>query len=193
MSRSKGTMVSSDHRGCYALFVLGKLLLLFTVVPVVELYLLITIGQRLGAEPTIGLVLVTGLLGATLARREGARVLRNWQEAMARGQMPKEGVISSVLVLVGGVLLVTPGVLTDVTGLLLLMPWSRRWIAGVVRNRLEHRLQVRSFVPDPSVFANLDGGGPPDAGPTAGPVIDVDAVEVEAEAEAEATDRSASA
>lgn len=170
---------------------LGKLLLLFTVVPVVELYLLITIGQRLGAEPTIGLVLVTGLLGATLARREGARVLRNWQEAMARGQMPKEGVISSVLVLVGGVLLVTPGVLTDVTGLLLLVPWSRRRIAGVVRNRLEHRLQVRSFVPDPSVFAHMQGEGPPDAGPTAGAVIDVDAVEVETEVEA--ADRSASA
>ncbi|MEM9456057.1 MAG: FxsA family protein [Myxococcota bacterium] len=161
---------------------LGKLLLLFTVVPVVELYLLITIGQRLGAEPTIGLVLVTGFLGATLARREGARVLRNWQEAMARGQMPKEGVISSVLVLVGGVLLVTPGVMTDVTGLLLLVPWSRRWIAGVVRSRLEHRLQVRSFVPDPSMFAHAadrahPDAGPPHPGPTEGAVIDVDAVE----------------
>lgn len=155
---------------------LGKLLLLFTVVPVVELYLLITIGQRLGAEWTIALVLVTGLTGASLARREGARVLRNWQEAMSRGEMPKEGVVSSLLVLVGGVLLVTPGVVTDVTGLLLLVPWSRRWIAGIVRTQLEKRMQVRTFVPDPSVFM---GGPQGPAGPQ-GPVIDVDVVETEA-------------
>lgn len=158
---------------------LGKLLLLFTVVPVVELYLLITIGQRLGAELTIGLVLATGLLGATLAKREGARVLRNWQESMAQGQMPKEGVVSSLLVLVGGVLLVTPGVVTDVTGLLLLVPWTRRWVAEIVRGRLEHRMQVHSFVPDPSVFMNMDGMGSTEAGPP-GSVIDVDVVEVEA-------------
>lgn len=166
---------------------LGKLLLLFTVVPVVELYLLITIGQHLGPALTIGLVLVTGLLGASLARREGARVLRNWQEAMAHGEMPKEGVVSSLLVLVGGVLLVTPGVVTDVTGLLLLVPWSRRRVAEVVRRRLEHRLQVRSFVPDPSVFAHVEGAEPgpgpqprsPPGSPP-GPVIDVDAVEADA-------------
>lgn len=156
----------------------GKLLLLFTVVPVVELYLLITIGQHLGAELTIGLVLGTGLLGASLARREGSRVLRNWQESMARGEMPKEGVVSSLLVLVGGVLLVTPGVVTDLTGLLLLVPWSRRRIAEVVRTRLEHRLQVRSFVPDASVFAPMEGMAHEEA--SRGPVIDVDAVETEA-------------
>jgi len=158
--------------------VLGRLLLLFTVVPVVELYLLITVGQHLGAEAAIGLVLVTGLLGATLARREGARVLRNWQESMAQGQMPKEGVVSSLLVLVGGVLLVTPGVVTDVTGLLLLVPWSRRWVAGVVRKRLEKRFSVHSFMPDPSAF--LQGPGGPEAAASQGPVIDVDAVETDA-------------
>lgn len=162
---------------------LGKLLLLFTVVPVVELYLLITLGQHLGAELTIGLVLITGLLGATLARREGARVLRNWQASMARGEMPKEGVVSSLLVLVGGVLLVTPGVVTDVTGLLLLVPWTRRRVADVVRRRLEHRLQVRTFVPDPSVFADPERMGP-DHGPPRGAVIDVDAVETDARPEA---------
>ena len=101
---------------------LGKLLLLFTVIPVVELYLLITIGQNVGAGPTIALVLVTGFLGAWLARREGSRVLRSWQGSLARGEIPKEGVISSVLVLVGGVLLVTPGVVTDAMGLVLLLP-----------------------------------------------------------------------
>lgn len=151
---------------------LGKLLLLFTVVPVVELYLLITIGQHLGAGPTIGVVLGTGLLGAWLAKREGARVMRQWQESMSRGEIPKEGVVSSVLVLVGGVLLVTPGVVTDVTGLLLLVPWTRRGVAHLVRKHLAHRFQVQSFVTGAAGF----GGG---MGGPRGAVIDVDAVEVE--------------
>ncbi len=160
---------------------LGKLLLLFTVVPVVELYLLITIGQSLGAGLTIGLVLVTGLLGASLARREGARVLGSWQTAMAKGQMPKEGVVSSLLVLVGGVLLVTPGVVTDVTGLLLLVPWTRRLAADVVRARLEQRFTVHAVGPGAGGLfeAAMNGGGVP-----SGSVIDVDAVDVDEESAA---------
>lgn len=151
---------------------LGKLLLLFTVVPAVELYLLITIGQHLGAGPTIGIVLGTGLVGVWLARREGARVMRQWQESMARGEVPKEGVISSVLVLVGGVLLVTPGVVADVTGLLLLLvPWTRRLAAAVVRRQVERRFQLQTFVAGAAGLGDL--GGP------RGPVIDVDAVEVD--------------
>lgn len=151
---------------------LGKLLLLFTVIPVVELYLLITIGQHLGAGPTIGVVLGTGLLGAWLAKHEGSRVMRQWQAAMARGEIPKEGVVSSLLVLVGGVLLVTPGVITDLTGLLLLVPWTRRLVAKQVRQRVAHRFQVQGvqgFVADAAGFGGM--GGPP------GPVIDVDVVE----------------
>jgi len=158
--------------------VLGKLLLLFTVIPVVELYLLITIGQHVGAGPTIALVLGTGFLGAWLARREGSRVLRSWQASLARGEIPKEGVISSVLVVVGGVLLVTPGVVTDVTGLVLLLPWTRRWVANMIRQRLEQRLGVQGIVGDPSMFVGTgdafdvdDGAGP------RRPVIDVDVVE----------------
>lgn len=164
---------------------LGKLLLLFTVVPVVELYLLITIGKSVGAVPTIALVLATGFLGAWLAKREGARVLRSWQESMARGEIPREGVISSVLVLLGGVLLVTPGVVTDVAGLLLLVPWTRRRVADAVRRRLEQRFSVQRLVADPSVFVGM--GGP------VGTVIDVDVVEPSpAEAgESEAGEREA--
>ncbi len=152
---------------------LGKLLLLFTVIPVVELYLLITLGQVMGAGATVALVLGTGLVGAWLAKREGARVLSNWQGAVARGEIPKEGVVSSVLVLVGGVLLVTPGVVTDVTGLLLLWPLTRRLAANVVRKRLEQRFAVQGFVADPSMFVGM---GRPE-----GTVIDVDVVESSAQ------------
>lgn len=154
----------------------GKLLLLFTVIPVVELYLLISIGQHAGAGPTIALVLATGLVGAWLARREGGRVLRSWQESTARGEIPKEGVISSVLVLLGGVLLVTPGVLTDVTGLLLLVPWTRRLVAGVVRKQLAQRFSVQGLMADPTVLMSAGFMGAGMGGPQ-GTVIDVDVVE----------------
>lgn len=163
---------------------LGKLLLLFTVIPVVELYLLITIGQNVGAGPTIALVLGTGFLGAWLAKREGSRVLRSWQGSLARGELPKEGVISSVLVLVGGVLLVTPGVVTDVMGLLLLLPWTRRLVAAAILERLEERLAVQEVAGDPSMFVGMgDAFGMGDMGGPRGSVIDVDVVEAEVPSE----------
>ena len=124
---------------------LGKLFLLFTLVPVLELYLLIAVGGAIGAPATIGLVLATGLLGAVLAKREGMRVLRAWQEAMARGQIPEEGLASSLLVLVGGVLLVTPGVLTDVVGLALLAPPTRRALARRLQRRAARHFQVTTL------------------------------------------------
>lgn len=119
---------------------MGKLLLLFTVVPLVELYLLLYLGSFIGFWPTVAIVLVTGVLGAMLAKREGLRVFRRWSDALREGRMPEEGVLGGVLVLVGGVLLVTPGVLTDVTGLLLLFPPTRRFVAERLRRYAERRI-----------------------------------------------------
>lgn len=126
------------------------LLLAFTIIPLVELYLLLAIGREIGFWPTVGIVLATGLVGAFLAKKEGLRVLRRWQQSLARGQMPEEGLVGGVLVLVGGVLLVSPGVLTDVAGLFLLFPPTRRLVAAQVRRRLERgiaegRWQVTTF------------------------------------------------
>ncbi len=120
---------------------MGKFLLLFTIVPLLELYLLLLLGELMGFWPTVGLVLLTGVVGAWLAKSEGLRVFRKWQAALAEGRMPEEGVLGGLLVLVGGVLLVTPGVLTDVTGLLLLLPPSRRLIARGVQAHFEKRIQ----------------------------------------------------
>lgn len=125
---------------------MGKLLLLlFTVVPLVELYLLLFIGDLLGFWPTVAIVLVTGAVGAWLAKREGLRVLRKWQAAIAEHRMPEEGVLGGLLVLVGGVLLVAPGVLTDLAGLLLLIPPTRRFIAKIVRRRVEKGMETGSI------------------------------------------------
>lgn len=117
-----------------------RLLLLFTVVPLVETYLLYLLGVTLGFWPTVGLVLLTAVLGAALAKAEGLRVWREWRRGLSQGRLPDEGILGGVLVLVGGVLLVAPGVLTDVTGILLLFPPSRRFIARRVHARLERRL-----------------------------------------------------
>lgn len=119
---------------------LGRLFLLFTLVPAAELWLLISIGSVIGAPWTLALVLASGALGAWLAKREGLKVLRGWQGAVAHGEMPEEGVTASLLVLVGGVLLVTPGVLTDLVGLSLLIPATRQRVARWITGQLQHRL-----------------------------------------------------
>ncbi|MCI0572387.1 MAG: FxsA family protein [Myxococcaceae bacterium] len=117
---------------------MGKLLfLLFTVVPVVELWLLVWLGGRVGAVPTVAMVVLAGVAGAVLAKREGRRVLTAWRRSMAEGRLPEEGLLSGALVLAGGVLLVTPGVLSDIVGFLLLVPPTRKVAAGWLRKRLE--------------------------------------------------------
>ena len=121
---------------------MAKLLLLFTVVPFVELYLLLLIDEQISFWPTVGLVLTTGVIGAFLARYEGTRVLKQWRKAMLRGHMPEEGVIGGLLVLIGGLLLVMPGVLTDSVGLFLLIPPTRRLVANWVRRRIDQQMQT---------------------------------------------------
>jgi UPF0716 protein FxsA len=146
----------------------GRLFLLFTVVPLVELYLLIAIGRALGPIPTIGLVLLTGALGAWFARLEGAKVLRRWQQAMARQQLPKDGVIDGLLIFIGGLMLITPGILTDIAGLSMVMPLTRRVIAGFVRAWFERQIATGRV----QVYA------PRYSGPPRGPQ---DVIEVEGE------------
>ena len=134
----------------------GRLFLLFTVVPLVELYLLIAVGRVLGPMATIGLVLVTGAVGAWFARLEGARVIRRWQEAIARQQIPKDGVIDGFLIFIGGLMLITPGILTDIAGLSMVMPPTRRLIAGFVRRWFERQIAAGRV----QVYAPGYNGGP---------------------------------
>ncbi len=142
---------------------LRGLLVLFVVVPLVELYLLTLIARATSFWWAVALTLVTGVLGGSLAKREGLRVWRRWQEALSRMQVPEEGVVGGLLVLVGGVLLITPGVLTDLTGLLLLLPQPRRWVASAIRRRVNARLSVSG-----GGFTRLEGFGAP-PGPTPPP------------------------
>ena len=116
-----------------------RLFLLFTCIPLVELYLLLQIGSVVGAVNTILLVLITGVLGAYLAQQEGIRTLERIRALMARGEMPGEPLIDALLILVAGFVLITPGILTDLVGFLMLIPATRapirRWIKGQLERK----------------------------------------------------------
>jgi UPF0716 protein FxsA len=120
--------------------VLLLLILLFIVTPFVELFLLIRVGGVLGLGPTLGLVIAMGFLGAALARNQGRRVLRDWQAALNEGRVPERGIVSGMLVLLGALLLITPGILSDVLGLFLLLPWTRRPIELALTAYLKRQL-----------------------------------------------------
>jgi UPF0716 protein FxsA len=123
----------------------GRLALLFVLVPVLELILLIRMGQVIGFWPTLAIVLVTGWAGAFLARLEGLRVLARFQQELAMGRVPGQAILDGASVLVGGAFLLAPGVLTDLTGLVLLFPPTRRLIQGWVRRRLERGIMNGSI------------------------------------------------
>jgi UPF0716 protein FxsA len=122
-----------------------KLLLLFTVVPAVELFVLLQIGSLLGPTPTFLMLLLSGVVGAWLAKREGLTVMRQLSLDLQQGLPPAVRLAEGALVLVGALLLVTPGVLTDVAGLLILIPPVRRLLAP----RLVTMLSARFAVEEP--------------------------------------------
>ena len=159
-----------------------RLILLFTVLPLVELSLLLRIGEWLGAGATIALVITTGVVGAWLARREGVRTWGRVQADVAAGRMPGEELLHALLVFIAGVVLVTPGVITDMAGLLLLIRPAREVVAGRIRKRLAGRMRFQTvgfgagtsdWTVDPT--AERSSGGPESGGPerSGGRVIEV--------------------
>ncbi len=123
---------------------MGYLVLLFLVVPLVDLWVLLLIGDVIGFWPTVGLTIAIAVLGGYLGKREGKRVLAAWTRALGELRMPEEGLVSGALVLAGAVLLMTPGVITDALGLLLLIPPTRRLFARIVSARLGLWIKERS-------------------------------------------------
>jgi UPF0716 protein FxsA len=118
--------------------VVGILALIFLVVPFLELYVLLQVGHVVGVLNTIALLVAVSLVGGWLVKREGLGVLRRAQQQMHSGRVPGKELVDGVLILFAGALLLTPGFLTDVVGILLLLPpvragvraWTRRWLAG---------------------------------------------------------------
>ena len=127
---------------------LPLLFLLFLIVPLAELYVIIQVGQAIGALPTIGLLLLDSLLGAWLLRTQGRIVWRRFRTTLAAGQAPAREVLDGVLVILGGALLLTPGFLTDIVGILLLLPPSRAAVRRLLMRNARSRLMM-AFAPGP--------------------------------------------
>jgi len=112
--------------------VLLKLFLAFTIIPFIEIYLLIKIGSYLGAFNTVVIVILTAFLGALLARYQGFQSMLRVRESLERGEMPAEELMDALLILLAGIVLLTPGFLTDLAGLMILIPSTRlmfkRWL-----------------------------------------------------------------
>ncbi|MEH0742642.1 membrane protein FxsA [Vibrio cholerae] len=112
------------------------LLLLFIIVPIIEIGLFIQVGGFLGLWPTIGLVLVTAFVGASLVRSQGVATLLSVQQRLAQGELPAQQIMEGVMLAVAGVLLLTPGFLTDALGMLVLLPAPRAMIAKTLMSKM---------------------------------------------------------
>jgi UPF0716 protein FxsA len=143
-----------------------RLILLFILVPIGELALLIQLGRWIGLWPTLGLIVATGILGATLASREGLRAWHAFQLDIQEGRIPGRPILDGLSIFVGGALLLTPGLATDLFGFALLARPTRRWLQNRVVGRLGGALmrQGQVYVGSATGFRGRESG--PDDGPT---------------------------
>ncbi len=153
---------------------MGLLILLVVLaVPVAEIWILWTLAHHIGLLATLAVLVGSGIAGGWIARHVGARSLRRIQESMAAGEMPGDGVLGGALVLVGSLLLIVPGLLTDAIGLLLLFPPTRALIALPLRHVISRKLRDGSM--------RVTGFGPPPQQPPDGidpdRIIDIDPVD----------------
>lgn len=125
---------------------LARLLLLFIIIPVVELFLLIEIGQFIGTLPTLLLIVITGFLGAYLVRLQGLQTLTRIQTELQTGKLPAGSIFDGAVILIAGAFLLTPGILTDAFGFLCLIPATRELLKKVVLLRVQRAIQQGQIV-----------------------------------------------
>ena len=117
--------------------------LIFVVTPLVELAILVYLGTLIGALNTILIVVITGLLGAFLARRQGLATFSRIRNSVEQGVLPSGDLFQTVLILIGGLLLLTPGLITDLVGFALLIPLTRnvvtRWFRNFIQRKIERK------------------------------------------------------
>ncbi|MDH5203529.1 MAG: membrane protein FxsA [Nitrospirota bacterium] len=119
----------------------SKLFILFTIIPIAELYLLIKIGGMIGAFNTVLIILFTAVIGAYLAKTQGFVVVRKINQALNEGRIPAQELLDGLFVLLGGFTLLTPGFLTDFIGLSMLFPLTRilyiKLAVRIIQNKIE--------------------------------------------------------
>jgi UPF0716 protein FxsA len=133
------------------------LVLLFIVVPIAELAVIIQVGQAIGVWWTIGLLIADSVLGSVLMRSQGRAAWRRFNAAVQEGRVPAREVLDGALVVFGGLLLLTPGFITDVLGLLLLIPPTRAVVRRVLVRRLEQRMVATARRPRARHAYDVDG------------------------------------
>lgn len=119
-----------------------RLLIIFTIVPIIELYVLIEAGRQIGLGATIAMIMLTGIAGAYLARSQGFNIINRIQNELNNGTLPAEELFDGAMILAGGLLLLTPGFCTDLFGFFLLTPatrsvmkiWLKKWLDQKIRN-----------------------------------------------------------
>ena len=149
------------------------LVVLFIVVPIVELYVIIQIGSLIGVLPTLALLLADALLGSLLLRHQGRGAWRRFNAAIAERRFPGREVADGLMIAIGGTLLLTPGFVTDIFGLILLVPPTRAIVRRVLRAYVGHRF----------VVIGSTGSTPPDPAWTGGRPYDFDATAEEIDAD----------
>ena len=148
------------------------LLLLFTVIPAVEIALFVVVGGEIGPLSTFAVVIFTGVAGASLARMQGFAVLLQMQNSLAAGRMPTEELVEGAVVLFGGALLLTPGFLTDLFGLSCLVPLSRKGYATLIKRWSASRIErVGPGRANVGGFRFWAGGVQPGAAPRKDPIV----------------------
>jgi UPF0716 protein FxsA len=160
--------------------ILGYLLLAFILIPAVELVLLFGLVQVTDNWLlALGLIVLTGMIGAALARQQGWEAWAKIKRSLAQGELPGNEIVGGFLILIAGALLITPGIMTDVVGFLLLIPGSRNWMSQRLVNRFKKKLKVSTPMGFPGMGTMPPGFGQPP--PAAGPAVDSDVIDVEAE------------
>lgn len=126
----------------------GKLFLAFTIIPFVELYILFQLADLTSPITTLTIVILTGVVGAYIAKREGLSIFKKTQNQLNQGKLPKDTLIEGLCVLIGGILLLTPGILTDLFGFSLLFPLTRviyrEFIKKYFENKVDYKMYTQS-------------------------------------------------
>ena len=123
-----------------------RLLTIFIIIPLIELVILIKVGSYIGLWPTILIVVLTGIIGASLARYQGFMIINKIKSEVNSGKVPARELIDGLLILIGGIVLLTPGFLTDICGFFLLIPYTRNFIKGFVRSHFERIVNYRTTI-----------------------------------------------
>lgn len=122
-----------------------KLLTLFVIVPVTELYILIEVGKKIGSLTTIGVIILTGIIGAYLVKGQGFMILKKIQNDLNEGILPGDSLIQGAIILSGGIFLLTPGFVTDIIGFIFLIPVSRRVVKKYLLKWLKGKIKEGNF------------------------------------------------